>query len=93
MEDEQATLQSLQWRLHSAKPYTPHARQSLLSGSMPLVDELQGLAVQAQAAATKQGDTVRSLKASLKDGKAEKARTHATFIFASVSESQAQDVY
>ena len=39
---------------------------------MALADELQGLAVQAQAAAAKQGDTVRSLKASLKDGKAEK---------------------
>lgn len=37
-----------------------------------LVDELQGTAVQAQAAAAKQGDTVRSLKASAKDGKADK---------------------
>ena len=41
---------------------------------MVLVDELQGAAVQAQAAAAKQGDTVRSLKASAKDGKAEKVR-------------------
>ena len=39
---------------------------------MALVDELQALAIQAQAAAVKQGDTVRSLKASQKDGKAEK---------------------
>lgn len=39
---------------------------------MALADELQGIAIQAQAAAAKQGDTVRSLKASLKDGKAEK---------------------
>lgn len=39
---------------------------------MVLVDELQGVAVQAQAAAAKQGDTVRSLKASAKDGKADK---------------------
>ena len=41
---------------------------------MALADELQALAIQAQAAAAKQGDTVRSLKASLKDGKAEKVR-------------------
>ena len=39
---------------------------------MVLADELQAVAVQAQAAASKQGDTVRSLKASLKDGKADK---------------------
>ena len=39
---------------------------------MVLVDELQAVAIQAQAAAAKQGDTVRSLKASLKDGKADK---------------------
>lgn len=39
---------------------------------MALADELQGIAIQAQAAAAKQGDTVRSLKASLKDGKAGK---------------------
>ena len=39
---------------------------------MVLADELQAVAIQAQAAAAKQGDTVRSLKASLKDGKADK---------------------
>ena len=39
---------------------------------MALADELQALAIQAQAVAAKQGDTVRSLKASLKDGKAQK---------------------
>ena len=42
---------------------------------MPLADELQAVAVQAQAATAKQGDTVRSLKASLKDGKVEKVQT------------------
>ncbi len=47
---------------------------------MALADELQGLAVQAQAAAAKQGDTVRSLKASLKDGKAEKVRSIIFFL-------------
>ena len=45
--------------------------------SMTLADEQKSLAVQAQAAAAKQGDTVRSLKASLKDGKAEKASSTA----------------
>ena len=39
---------------------------------MALTDELQAVAVQAQAAAAKQGDTVRSLKASLKDSKVER---------------------
>lgn len=39
---------------------------------MVLADELQAVAIQSQAAAAKQGDTVRSLKASLKDGKADK---------------------
>ena len=42
------------------------------SADMALADELQALAVQAQAAAAIQGDTVRSLKASQKDGKADK---------------------
>lgn len=44
---------------------------------MALADELQGIAIQAQAAAAKQGDTVRSLKASLKDGKAGKSEVEA----------------
>ncbi len=44
---------------------------------MTLADEQKSLAIQAQAAAAKQGDTVRSLKASLKDGKAEKASSTA----------------
>lgn len=44
-----------------------------------LADELQGAAVQAQAVAAKQGDTVRSLKASLKEGKAEKVHSFRMF--------------
>lgn len=48
---------------------------------MPLADELQRAAVQAQAAAAKQGDTVRSLKASLKDGKVEKVRRNALSMY------------
>lgn len=47
---------------------------------MVLADELQAAAMQAQAAAAKQGDTVRSLKASLKDGKADKVGRNAIYI-------------
>lgn len=47
---------------------------------MVLADELQGVAIQAQAAAAKQGDTVRSLKASLKDGKANKVGRDVVYI-------------
>lgn len=49
---------------------------------MVLADELQAVAVQAQAAAAKQGDTVRSLKASLKDGKADKVSVN-TYVYTS----------
>ena len=50
--------------------------------TMVLADELQAVAVQAQAAAAKQGDTVRSLKASLKDGKADKVSVN-TYVYTS----------
>ena len=43
---------------------------------MALADEQKALVVQAQAAAAKQGDTVRSLKASLKEGNANKASSN-----------------
>ncbi len=50
----------------------------IFGGSYRLVtkmsaEELEKQIQEAQDAVTKQGDTVRSLKASLKDGKAEKA--------------------
>lgn len=57
------------------------ALQSQRECTMPLADELQRAAVQAQAAAAKQGDTVRSLKASLKDGKVEKVRRNALSMY------------
>lgn len=47
---------------------------------MVLADELQAVSIQAQAAAAKQGDTVRSLKASLKDGKADKVGRNVKYI-------------
>ncbi len=39
---------------------------------MPTADELEAAIEAAQAAVTKQGDQVRSLKANVKDGKATK---------------------
>lgn len=51
---------------------------------MVLTDELQGLSIQAQAAAAKQGDTVRSLKASLKEGKADKVSNLASSLHVSL---------
>ena len=54
---------------------------------MTLADEQKSLAVEAQAAAAKQGDTVRSLKASLKDGKAEKASSTSTICSAVLAQS------
>ena len=45
---------------------------------MTLADEQRALVVQDQAAAAKQGDNVRSLKASLKDGLANKASSITT---------------
>lgn len=46
-----------------------------MATSVPDNASLEQDLVVAQAAVTKQGDTVRSLKASLKEGKADKERT------------------
>lgn len=64
----------------SADLEAPECTQQCLGCTMVLPDELQAVAIQAQAAAAKQGDTVRSLKASLKDGKANKVGRNVIYI-------------
>jgi glycyl-tRNA synthetase len=45
-----------------------------------MTEQLEAAVVAAQDAVTKQGDTVRSLKASVKEGKLQKVHAHPTLL-------------